>query len=52
MYIYIYIHVLIILYRFELVPAVKGEVPRKELEIILRAKDGIHMKLIPRNLSH
>jgi len=40
------------LYRFELVPAVEGEVPQKEIEIILRAKHGIHLKLLPRNLSH
>ena len=38
--------------RFELVPAVKGEVPHKEIALILRAKDGIYLKLLPRNLSH
>ncbi|XP_065906269.1 ultra-long-chain fatty acid omega-hydroxylase-like isoform X1 [Dysidea avara] len=39
-----------ILRRFELAQAVEGEVPLKELEVILRAKDGIKLKITPREL--
>ena len=39
-------------FRFELAQAVKGEVPLKELEIIIRAKHGIKLKISPRNCNN
>jgi len=36
--------------RFELAQAVEGEVPLIELEIIVRAKNGINLKITPREL--
>ena len=36
--------------RFELAQAVEGEVPLIELEVILRSKDGIKLKITPREL--
>ena len=36
--------------RFELAQAVEGEVPLIELEVIVRAKHGIKLKITPREL--